>query len=75
MWEPGITRHATEAFFVPGGSGEGEGWLFTYVYDHISQKSVLAVLNAQDVQAGPLAEISLPQRVPYGFHGVWVPSL
>ena len=72
-WEPGLNRHANEAFFVAGGLGEGEGWLFTYVWDHMTDESVLAILDALDVQAGPIAEIVLPQRVPFGFHGSWFP--
>jgi len=74
-WDPGPARHANEAFFVPAGSGEGEGWLLTFVYDHVSDTSVLAILDALNVEAGPVAEIEFPRRVPYGFHAVWVPEL
>jgi carotenoid cleavage dioxygenase len=73
-WDPGITRHADEATFVLAGSGEGEGYLFTFVYDHATDKSTLAVLDATRVARGPVAEIELPRRVPHGFHGVWVPG-
>lgn len=73
-WDPGPTRHAGEAFFVPGDAAEAEGWLLTFVYDHVSKQSVLAILDAQRVSAGPIAEVVLPQRVPYGFHGVWIPA-
>ena len=73
-WDPGRGRHGGEAFFVPGDAGEGEGWLLVFVYDQVSKQSVLAILEAQDVAAGPIAEVALPQRVPYGFHGVWVPG-
>lgn len=73
-WDPGLSRHGGEAFFVPGDTGEGEGWLLVFVYDHVAEESVLAILEAQDVAAGPIAEVVLPQRVPYGFHGVWVPG-
>jgi carotenoid cleavage dioxygenase-like enzyme len=74
VWDAGPTRHADEAFFVPGGAGEGEGYLFSYVYDHARNASDLVILDATNVGAGPIAEIELPQRVPHGFHGVWVPG-
>jgi carotenoid cleavage dioxygenase len=74
VWDPGPTRHADEALFVPGGDGEGEGWLLTFVYDHASDSSTLAVLDATDVTAGPVAEVELPRRVPHGFHATWIPD-
>jgi carotenoid cleavage dioxygenase len=74
VWDPGPVRHADEAFFVPGGSGEGEGFLLTFVYDHMSAESVLAILDAQAVAKGPIAEVTLPRRVPHGFHAVWIPA-
>lgn len=74
LWDPGPTRHAGEAFFVPGDRGEAEGWLLCFVYDHVANQSVLAILDAQDVSAGPLAEVLMPRRIPYGFHGIWVPD-
>ena len=74
IWDPGITRHAGEALFVPAGSGEGEGWLMTFVHDHQSDRSVLAILDALNVSRGPVAEIEIPVRVPYGFHAAFVPA-
>ncbi len=74
LWDPGSTRHAGEPFFVPGGAAEGDGWLLTFVYDHSNGKSTLAILPALDPNGGPVAEIELPRRVPYGFHGVWIPG-
>ncbi|HEY8516155.1 MAG TPA: carotenoid oxygenase family protein [Candidatus Binatia bacterium] len=74
VWDPGPNRHAAEAFFVPGGPGEGEGWLLTFVYDRASDTSDLVILDAQRVERGPVAEVRLPRRVPYGFHAVWVPA-
>jgi carotenoid cleavage dioxygenase len=32
------------------------------------------VLHAQDLGGGPVAEVHLPVRVPFGFHGNWVPD-
>jgi carotenoid cleavage dioxygenase-like enzyme len=74
LWDPGTSRHTDEALFVPAGAGEGEGYLLTFVYDHVTDRSTLAILYATNVARGPLAEIELPQRVPHGFHGVWVPG-
>jgi carotenoid cleavage dioxygenase len=71
-WEPGPLERAGEAFFVPAGRGEGEGWLLTYTYDRTVDRSHLDVLDAQHVAAGPVARVHLPVRVPYGFHGLWV---
>jgi len=74
IWDPGQNRHAGEPFFVPGGDGEGDGWLMTYVYDHAREASRLVILDAMRVARGPIAEIEIPRRVPHGFHGVWVPA-
>jgi carotenoid cleavage dioxygenase len=32
------------------------------------------VLDAQNIDAQSLARVHLPQRVPFGFHGLWVPE-
>jgi len=73
-WDPGITRHANEALFVPRGSGEGNGWLLSFVHDHKTDESVLAVLDAARVEDGPVGEVLMPSRVPHGFHAAWVPA-
>jgi 8'-apo-carotenoid 13,14-cleaving dioxygenase len=36
--------------------------------------SALHILNAEDVEGEAQAVIDLPQRVPAGFHGNWVPD-
>ena len=36
--------------------------------------TLLAILDAQDVAAGPVARIHLPVKVPFGFHGLWIPE-
>ena len=43
-----------------------------YVYDEDKDSSDVVILNAQDFDGEPAATISLPRRVPYGFHGNWV---
>lgn len=74
VWDPGPHERAGEVFFVAAGEGEGEGWLLTFAYDRTTDTSALAILDAQDVAAGPVARIHLPVKVPFGFHGLWVPE-
>lgn len=73
-WEPGELERAGEVFFVADGPGEGEGWLLTFAYDRTTDTSHLAILDALDVAKGPVARVHLPVRVPYGFHGLWIPE-
>ena len=72
LWDPGPDLRAGEGFFVPGGDGEGEGWVLSFAWDRATDRSSLVVLDAQDVAAGPVAEVALPVRVPFGFHGLWL---
>jgi len=76
-WHPGRDRSAAEGLFVPAGphAAEGEGWVLSFVYDWPSGTSELAVLDAGHLGEGPVATVALPQRVPFGFHGTWVPSV
>lgn len=72
----GAGRHSAEPVFVPreGAKAEDDGYLMTFVYDEKKNASELMVLDAQDMARGPLATVHLPVRVPYGFHGNWVPD-
>jgi carotenoid cleavage dioxygenase len=72
----GKGRLGGEAVFVPrpGGKAEDDGWLVTYVYDRASNKSEMIVIDGQDFTARPVARVLLPARVPYGFHGTWLPG-
>ena len=79
----GPTGAASEGVFVPigdevgGGIGDGvaedEGYVLSVVYDGDSDSSHLRIIDAQDFAAPPVAKIQLPQRVPFAFHGNWVP--
>ena len=76
VWDPGPTRHSGEWLFVPGTDtgADDEGWLLSYLHDEATGRTELAVLDATDVAAGPVATAELPQRVPYGFHAAWLPA-
>jgi carotenoid cleavage dioxygenase len=65
-----------EAVFVPraADASEDDGWLLTLAYLPESDTSALHILNAGDPAGAPQAVVDLPQRVPAGFHGNWVPD-
>ena len=74
--EFGPGRVPGEGVFVPAspGAAEDEGWVIAYVYDAARDGSDLVILDATDFRAKPVATIRLPQRVPFGFHGSWMPD-
>lgn len=74
--ELGAGRHTAEPYFVPREhpAAEDDGYLLSYVFDAERGASELLVLDARDVAARPLARVMLPARVPYGFHGAWIPD-
>lgn len=65
-----------EPVFVPrdGATGEDDGYVMAYTYDAKRNTSDVVILSAQDFTGEPLAVIELPVRVPFGFHGDWVPD-
>lgn len=75
-WDPGPSWGMGELVFVPadGAVAEDDGWLLGFAHDRSTATSSLVVLAAQDVAAGPVATVPLPQRVPAGFHGNWIPT-
>ena len=73
-FDHGPGRAAGEPVFVgrPGSTEEDDGWLVTLVHDLATDGAELAVLDAQDLGRGYVAQVPLPQRIPFGFHGNWV---
>jgi carotenoid cleavage dioxygenase-like enzyme len=65
-----------EPVFVPRDekSGEDDGWLLAVWYDSERNRSEMVVLDAQDFARKPIARVKLQHRVPWGFHGNWVPA-
>jgi len=70
----GEKRYGGEAVFVPKKNSvkEDDGFLLTFVFDQNSQTSEFVVFDAQTMSSHPLIRVVLPQRIPYGFHGVWI---
>jgi carotenoid cleavage dioxygenase len=65
----------SEPVFVPrdARAAEGDGWLLCVVWRGEARRSDLVVLDTSDVAAGPVATVPLAHRVPFGFHGNWMP--
>ncbi|HEY1612513.1 MAG TPA: carotenoid oxygenase family protein, partial [Rhizomicrobium sp.] len=63
-----------EPVFIPRGTDEGDGWLATIVYRAQENRSDFVLLDAQNIAKGPVGCAQLPRRVPFGFHGNWVPA-
>jgi carotenoid cleavage dioxygenase len=74
--ELGKGQVAGEGVFVsrPDPKSEDDGWLVSFTHDRAEGKSELRVIDCLDMTAGPVARIRIPQRVPYGFHGIWLPG-
>jgi len=77
LHEYGPGRNSGEAVFVPAEGADpnsDEGWIMSYVYDDKTGESEFVVLDASDMKKDAVARVKLPQRVPYGFHGSWMPD-
>lgn len=76
LWRAGEGMAVSEPVFVPrrGGSEEGVGHLLATVFDEARNASHLAILDAERIEAGPVARAHLDHRVPAGFHGSFVPA-
>ncbi|CAK0785635.1 hypothetical protein CVIRNUC_008846 [Coccomyxa viridis] len=55
--------------FGSGRTGEDDGYLVLFMYNERTNSSDFVVYDARTFSNKPVAVVSLPQRVPYGFHG------
>lgn len=53
---------------------EDDGWIISIGYDATNGRSEAVVLDAADIEAGPVATLPLASPVGYGIHGSWTPS-
>ncbi|MDH4146174.1 MAG: carotenoid oxygenase family protein [Acidimicrobiia bacterium] len=73
----GAGRATMEPVFVPrhDGAAEDDGWIMALVHDATAGRAELVLLDASAPGEGPVARVKLPARVPFGFHGNWIPSI
>ena len=46
----------------------------SYVYDATTDKADVVILDCAGLHRRPGRDDHLPVRVPYGFHGNWIPT-
>ncbi|XP_047965933.1 probable carotenoid cleavage dioxygenase 4, chloroplastic [Salvia hispanica] len=69
--------HGSEPFFVarePNNpiAEEDDGYLVTYLHDDKTQESKFIVMDAKSPNLDIIAAVKLPQRIPTGFHGLFL---
>ena len=83
----GAQRFVGEFVFVPkaaaatleaapeaASESEQQGWLMGYVGHRTENTTDLVILDAANFTGPPQAVVTIPQRIPTGFHGNWVPA-
>jgi carotenoid cleavage oxygenase len=70
----GPAQRAGEFVFVPSAAdaAEDDGVLMGFVHDDGSGRTDLVLLDAGTLE--DVGRIHVPARVPYGFHGNWIPA-
>ena len=76
QWDYGPGVFGSESVFAPrrgatASTAEDDGYVITLVTDSNTWQSDCLVFDARDIEAGPVARVRIPQRVPYGFHATW----
>ncbi|KAL9862579.1 9-cis-epoxycarotenoid dioxygenase NCED9 [Arabidopsis thaliana] len=67
----GEGKYGGEPLFLPSGDGEEDGgYIMVFVHDEEKVKSELQLINAVNMKLE--ATVTLPSRVPYGFHGTFI---
>ena len=54
---------------------EADVWVAAMMFDADAGRSGLAILNGDDLEAGPVCKLWLKSAVPHGLHGSFTPEL
>lgn len=63
-----------EPIFVSSGEAEDEGYILSVVFNGNTGFSEIHIIDAQNFTAPPVAVVKLNVRIPFGFHGNFVPA-
>ena len=72
----GEDNRGGEIFFQEreGATEEDDGYLMTFVHNIQTDKSEFVMWDAKSMSETPVLRAQLDQRVPYGFHGLFIPE-
>ncbi|KAK7282983.1 hypothetical protein RIF29_12148 [Crotalaria pallida] len=56
-----------------GGLEEDDGWIITFVHNEDTDISQVYIIDTKKFSGEAVAKITMPCRVPYGFHGAFMP--
>lgn len=76
-YEFGESACCSEPFFVnvfDQTEGRYRDYILTLVYDKSKDTSQFVIFLAHKIQEGPICRLPIASRVPFGFHGTWVPK-
>ena len=54
---------------------EDDGYVITQLYVPDKHLTEFVVLDAKDLEKGPIARVCLKHHIPYGFHGNFTPEV
>ncbi|MFC3052591.1 carotenoid oxygenase family protein [Kordiimonas pumila] len=72
-YEFGKGRYGSEAPFAPriNAKTEDDGYIVSFITDMNENRSECVLLDAADIEAGPVCRIILPHRISSGTHACW----
>ena len=73
-WNAPSGHQPDEALYVPFGEAEDDGYVLSTIFDASRAQSYVGVFDATMLDRGPIARVWMPRRVPFGFHGTWLPE-
>lgn len=73
-WSDGSGVYYSEPWFAPSDDhkAEDDGYVVAFAYNAPADKSEIHIFDAREIGRGPRARITIPTRVPAGFHATWV---
>lgn len=75
-WSAGRRQFVSPPAFAPrpGATDEDDGWLLAWILDAERGRSTVVILDARDVDDGPIATLVLPTLLPGVSHVAWLPA-